>query len=151
MPIGKARLKISDYRDERKRKTLTSERRIRIVSLSLTSMVDMFAILVIFLLTNTETVSQWIEVSSAVTLPKAHHVESPSQGQTITLSSTGLWVGAEKIQPDSLGTHLQKVPKDTLLNIVAHEALPYGAVKKVLSGCQAAGFEKINLAVQPNN
>ncbi len=151
MPIGKARLKISEYRDERKRKTQSSERRIRVVSLSLTSMVDMFAILVIFLLTNTDTVSQWIEVSQAVQLPKAHHVESPSPGQTVTLTSSGLWVGPAKIEPDQLSARLKTFPKDTLLNIVAHEALPYGDIKKLLSSCQSAGFEKINLAVQPLN
>lgn len=149
MPIGKARLKISDYRDERKRKTANSERRIRVVSLSLTSMVDMFAILVIFLLTNTDTVSQWIEVSQAVQLPKAHHVESPSQGQTITLSTNGLWLGPEKIETERLGARLKEFSKDTMLNVVAHEELPYGDIKKLLSSCQSAGFEKINLAVQP--
>lgn len=151
MPIRKARLKISDYRDQRKRKTQSSERRIRIVSLSLTSMVDMFAILVIFLLTNTETVSQWIEVSQAVQLPRARHVESPSQGQTITLTQEKLLVGSTKVGWDNLGDHLKAFSKDTLLNVVAHEELPYGTIKKVLSSCQSAGFDKINLAVQPIN
>ena len=47
MPITKARLKISDYNEQRKANLRGREGRIRMVSLSLTSMVDMFAILVI--------------------------------------------------------------------------------------------------------
>jgi len=155
MPIGRARLKISDYRDERKKRTQNSERRIRVVSLSLTSMVDMFAILVIFLLTNTETVSQWIEVSRDIQLPKAHHVETPSQGNTIQVTRNQLWFEGkviatltEKYQ-EALVTELKKLTKSARLNVVADEKIPYGTVKKVLSTCQTAGFDNLNLAVQP--
>lgn len=149
MPIGKARLKISDYRDERKRTAQIRERKIQVISLSLTSMVDMFAILVIFLLTNTETVAQWIEVGRGIELPKAKHVESPSQGTTIQLSKTELYFDREKIKSEEIPLKLAALGKDTRLNIVAHEAVDFGSVRKILGQCQSSGFQNINLAVQP--
>ena len=148
MPIGRARLAISDYRDERRKNIQSRERKIQIVALSLTSMVDMFAILVIFLLTNTDTVAQWIEVSGNVQLPKAHHVESPHQGKTIQVTSEGMFLGGKTRIEEA---ELKALPKETMLNIVADEKLPYGDVKRVLALCQTSGFENVSLAVQPIN
>src|SRR5260370_15184294 len=96
MPLHRARLRISDYTEKRKSRLKHQERRIRMVSLSLTSMVDMFAILVSFLLVNSSTVSQWIEVSHNIELPRAGLVDPPKKAPAIQVSNEGIF-GDEKL------------------------------------------------------
>ncbi len=131
------------------------------VSLSLTSMVDMFAILVIFLLVESSTVSQWIEVSHNIELPRAGMVDPPHQAPAISISSEGIF-GNEKLlvsAKDSLRGAAEFNPikqflskfdkREGFVNIVAHTKVPFGVVRKVVNLCQDSGFGKVNLAVQP--
>jgi biopolymer transport protein TolR len=163
MPIGKARLRISDYNAQRKSKNKGKEHKIRMVSLSLTSMVDMFAILVIFLLTNTSTVTQWMEVGHGIELPKAKNSEEPKKAAVLEISNDGLYADKELIVPTNqisggpaiipnlkrwLGS---KDKKDGFVNIVGDSKIPFGVVRRVVSTCQEAGFGNVNLAVQPKS
>src|ERR1700722_632705 len=111
MPLHRARLRISDYAEKRKSRSKHQERRIRMVSLSLTSMVDMFAILVIFLLVNTSTVSQWIQVSHNIELPKAKFVDAPKKAATIQISNEGIFVEEEKLAPSKVKEYLSGLDK----------------------------------------
>lgn len=160
MPLQKARLKISDYNEQRKASLRKKERRLQMISLSLTSMVDMFAILVIFLLTNTSTVSQWFEVGKGIDLPKAKYSEAPSKGATLQVSSEGIFADNKLLlaldelndQPTSLAKikeWLSANHSEKLVNIVGHERLPFGAIKKLVVACQESGYQNVNLAVQP--
>ena len=161
MPLKRARLRISDYNDNRKARLKSQERRVRMVSLSLTSMVDMFAILVIFLLVNSSTVSQWIEVSHGIVLPKAGNTEAPKRSATLQISKEGLFsdnvliASAQDVfQGNAFLVPLKRwLSKETkgegYINLVAHEKVPFGLVRKVIGACQDSGFGKINLAVQP--
>ncbi|MBK9294701.1 MAG: biopolymer transporter ExbD [Oligoflexia bacterium] len=131
------------------------------VSLSLTSMVDMFAILVIFLLVNSSTVSQWIEVSQGIELPKASKTDQPKQAVTLQISMSTLF-GEQKalaktadiIKMGSIDPLIQWLKKQSkkegYVNLVAHEKVPFGVIKRVIATCQDSGFSKINLAVQPS-
>jgi len=161
MPIGKARLRISDYNQQRKAKLKGRESRIQMVSLSLTSMVDMFAIMVIFLLTNASTVTQWLELDHGILLPKAKFSENPSKAATLQLSTDTLYGNKEALLsvkqilrgPTTIApllTWLKKNGnKDGFVNIVGHEKVPYGAMRRIVATCQEAGFGNVNLAVQP--
>jgi biopolymer transport protein TolR len=160
MPLGKARLRISDYNGNRKKRMGSHERKIRMVSLSLTSMVDMFAILVIFLLTNTNTVTQWIEVSKGIQLPKAKAAEVPTKAATIQITQTEVFGDLHKLTntgdvlnggptAEVVKRWLSKQKKEGYVNIVAHEKVPYGVIRKIVASCQDAGFANVNLAVQP--
>src|SRR5271163_735398 len=137
MPLHRARLRISDYTERRKSRLKLQERRIRMVSLSLTSMVDMFAILVIFLLVNTSTVSQWIEVSHNIELPRAGMVDPPKQAPAIQISDEGIF-GNEKLlvsakeslrgvaEFNPVKQFLGKFDKrEGFVNIVAHTKVPF--------------------------
>jgi biopolymer transport protein ExbD len=120
------------------------------VSLSLTSMVDMFAILVIFLLVSSSTVSQWIQVAHKIELPKAKFVDAPKKAATIQISPEGIFVEEDRLAPGKVREYLSRLDKsDGYINIVAHTKIAFGVVKKVIAECQAAGFHDINLAVQP--
>lgn len=159
MPLHKARFKISDYNRTRKYKLNKQERRVRMVSLSLTSMVDMFAILVIFLLTNTSSVSQWVEVGHGIQLPKSKFSDPPPKAATLQISAAGVFGdrtllsgiadlqrgGGEPVR--AWLSHLSK--KDGYINVVAHEKLPFKVIRRIISICQDSGFKNVNLAVQP--
>ncbi len=161
MPLKKARLRISDYSEKRKSRIRQSERRIVMVSLSLTSMVDMFAILVIFLLTNSSTVSQWIEVGHNIELPKAKASDPPPKAATLQIAKDVVY--GDRTALDSVSKVLHGPPtvesvrrwlgkqskKDGYINIVADQKTPYGVVKRIIATCQESGFKNVNLAVQP--
>lgn len=161
MPITKARFRISDYNEQRKKSVRDKEGKIRMVSLSLTSMVDMFAILVIFLLTSSGTVTQWLELGHGIELPKAKSGTPSQRGITLEISKRGLYVqkkpflSVSKIMaspgPDAmLQEWLKRQPKEnTYVNVVADKSLPFGVVKRVVLASQDAGFAAVNLAIQP--
>jgi biopolymer transport protein TolR len=168
MPLKKARLRISDYNQNRKTRLRSQERKTRVATLSLTSMVDMFAILVIFLLTNSSTVTQWIEVSHGIELPRASKAEQQQKAATIQISKEGVFVEGKMIialaqvvqgpaTVETVRTWLKSMPKekgakeDSYVNVVAHERVPFGVIKKIVATCQDSGFGKVNLAVQPLN
>jgi biopolymer transport protein TolR len=162
MPLTRARLKISDYNESRKNRLRTQERRIYMVSLSLTSMVDMFAILVIFLLVNASSVSQWIEVSHNIQLPTSKFSEKPEEASTLELSTEAVFGGKvmlmtiggvkanESLKP--LSEWLKSsAAKKGLINVVAHQDLPYGVIRRVVALLKNEGYNNINLAVQPRH
>jgi biopolymer transport protein ExbD len=162
MPLKQARLRISDYNENRKRRLGSHEKKVRMVSLSLTSMVDMFAILVIFLLTNTSTVNQWVEVGHGIQLPKAKASDAPPKAATIQISTDQVFGDAEPLAStrqvlaggptvESVRRWLSKQKKDGYVNIVAHEKVPYGVIRRVISSCRDAGFQNVNLTVQPKS
>jgi biopolymer transport protein ExbD len=61
-----------------------------VVMLSLTAMVDMFTVLVIFLLQNYNTTGQVIEVADSVTLPEANQIKEIQPGLVVVVSSDGI-------------------------------------------------------------
>lgn len=160
MPLHKARLKISDYSRQRKAGVRARERRLHMVTLSLTSMVDMFAILVIFLLTNSTTVSDWMHVEHGIDLPKAKHVETPKRAPTLQISKAAIYAEdrelftveqllANDTTPQNLIDWLKAQPAGSHLNLIGHTSLPFSAIKRLVTACQNAGFSQVNLAVEP--
>jgi biopolymer transport protein ExbD len=62
-------------RRDRHNRTSRNSKRSVVVMLSLTAMVDMFTVLVVFLLQNYQTTGEVLEMSDEVSLPKAHAVK----------------------------------------------------------------------------
>ena len=165
MPISKARFRISDYNARRKADVQKNERRIRVVSLSLTSMVDMFAILVIFLLTSQDSVSQMVDLGHGIQLPKAKFNSPPPRAGTVQIGEEGVFAdgkplikmdellkGGDRVAPVTTWLEALKAKKSEkagYLNLVAHTKIPFGAVRRVVATAQAAGFSHLNLAVEP--
>jgi len=168
MPLKKARLKISDLRESRKATVSTTERRIRSVSLSLTSMVDMFAILVIFLLSSQDSVNHMMDSGQNIQLPKAKTIAPPPQGIALEIAQTGVFAQAKKLMPIEnvasedpkalsaltswMSQQLKLIPAESpskKLNLVADERLPYGTVRRVVALARRTGFTELNLAVEP--
>ncbi len=168
MPLQRARLKISDLSVNRKNKSHEKNKKIMAVSLSLTSMVDMFAILVIFLLTNNQSVEEWVKLEHDITLPQAHTVDEPHKAVTLQIAKDKVFgqdsaPGAEEVPlvdvaavakgplvVESLRRWLVKLGnKEGYVNLVADEKVNFGAVRRIISTCQVAGYKNINLAVFP--
>lgn len=168
MPLKKARLRISDYKVNRQASVSKTERKIRSISLSLTSMVDMFAILVIFLLSSQDSVNHMLDSGQNIQLPKARTIAPPPQGIGLEIAQTGVFAQAKKLLPieniasddpkalNGLVSWLDKQfkaipPSETAkrLNLVADERLPYGTVRRVVALARRTGFTELNLAVEP--
>jgi len=163
MPLSKARLRISDYKANRKLKGDEKNKKVMAVSLSLTSMVDMFAILVIFLLTNNSSVEEWVSLGHDITLPKAKSSDQARKTTTISISQQQIFgdeqalVDIEKITKGPILVQplrkwllsLKDRDKGGYVNVVGDERVPYGAVRRVIATCQEAGFMNVNLAVFP--
>lgn len=158
MPLKKARLRISDYNENRKRNVLKQERRVQAVSLSLTSMVDMFAILVIFLLANNNTTPDWLKLNSNINLPKAKLSDVPTKAASLEISKESIYGDGKPLMATkdllkntkALTSWLSTLSnKEGFINVLADESLPFGTIKKISSICQSAGFSNMNLVVQP--
>lgn len=166
MPIGKARFRISDYNERRKAHVRGEERNIRMVSLSLTSMVDMFAVLVIFLLTNSDSVTQWVDLGHGIELPKAAFASPPpKRGATLQVNAQGVFADQKPVvtvEEILKGPELNPTLKAFLgqrklaaedqnvyLNLLGDKAVPFGAIRKIIATAHDAGFNKLNLAIQP--
>jgi biopolymer transport protein ExbD len=161
MPIQKARFRISDYNKNRKIRLGKHERKVQMVSLSLTSMVDMFAILVIFLLTSSSSVTQWLEIDHPIDLPKAKASDVPQKAATIQISSDAIYGDAKPLitirEASNSGPTIDVVrrwlarqdKKKGYVNVVADSKVSFGIIRRVVASCQEAGFSNVNLAVQP--
>jgi biopolymer transport protein ExbD len=128
-------------------------------------MVDMFAILTIFLLVNAGAVTQWIELGHGIHLPKAKFSDPPQRATVIQISNEMLYGDRQPLlsvqdimkssqmvlAPMHLWLMKQGPRKDGFINVVADERIPFGAMKKIIATCKKAGFENVNLAVQPKS
>jgi biopolymer transport protein ExbD len=168
MPLKRARLKISALSTGRKNRSAEKNKKVGAVSLSLTSMVDMFAILVIFLLTNNQSVEEWVKLEHDISLPRAKTADMPKKAVTIQVAADKIYAqdslpGSKEaaitdvasvtkgpLIVESLRTWLVKLAnKEGYVNVVADEKVNYGAVRRIISTAQIAGFKNINLAVFP--
>jgi biopolymer transport protein ExbD len=162
MPLQKARLKISDYSKNQSGKKRDHAKKVAAVSLSLTSMVDMFAILVIFLLANSNTVEDWVKLEHDINLPKARTTDAAKKATTLQVSEQAVYDENNnelvKVASISQGSAVIKPVSDWLkglknqegyINLVADADIPFGAMRRLISTCQASGFKNVNLAIFP--
>jgi biopolymer transport protein ExbD len=139
--------------------------------LPLTSMIDMFTILVIFLLMNFSATGEIFFIQKNVVLPEASHAKNLESAPLISVSAAGVSLEAQKVGDNPL--HLeesdQNLPKlmaalnnirafeEQLhpgepfkgnINIQADEKTPLVYIKRVMQTCILAGWNSINFAVR---
>jgi hypothetical protein len=78
---------IPGYRTAHKKRVTTAKRGV-VAVLSLTAMVDMFTVLVVFLLQNYRTTGEVIEIKDNVQLPNATQVKEVAPSNVVTVSMT---------------------------------------------------------------
>ena len=147
-----------------------SRNRATVTKISLTSLMDVFTILVFFLLVNSAT-TEVLETPKQITLPASVVEEKPRetvvifispsevtvQGVPVVLVEDILAMAGQDIAPigerlaevssNIIGLKTRIVAESQEVTILADRSVPFSVVKKVMSTCTSQGFGRISLAV----
>lgn len=139
-------------------------------SMNLTSLMDVFTILVFFLLTNSAS-TEVMEPPKSITLPASVVETKPRetvvvliteehilvQGEVVALTQEVIDIKAVVIEPikqrliqqkkNVIGVRTRNVAEVPEVTVLAHKSIPFKLLKKVMSSCTSAGYGKISLAV----
>jgi len=144
--------------------------RLKITKMNLTSLMDVFTILVFFLLVNSGSV-ELIESPKDVELPESYEESKPRetvvisvspetvmvQGQVVALVADilddkesaldPLGVRLAELTDNIIGTATMVVAETQEVTILADKDVPFIVVRKVMSACTSEGYENVSLAV----
>lgn len=139
-------------------------------ALNLTSLMDVFTILVFFLLVNQSAV-EVLEPPREIKLPDSVVEAKPRQTLVIMVSEQAVLVQGEptvsvadilatkdeiirpvmerlsQIRQTTIGINTEAVAKTNEVVILAHKTIPFKILKKLMSTCTVSGYTKISLAV----
>ena len=151
-----------------RRLTRLSRVRPRVSALNLTSLMDVFTILVFFLVMNSG--SEVLEAGDLV-LPESVVDAKPSETVVINVGTEEVLVQGEpvvrvadilaagdgdivpimarlkELQERVIGVRTQAVAQSTAITILADKSIPFAVVKQIMSTCTAQGYTRISLAV----
>jgi len=138
--------------------------------LNLVSLMDVFTILVFFLLVNSSS-TEVMEPPKQITLPDSVVEKKPRETVVILVTDEQIMVMGEPViatadalsaktavlenikarlieqRENVIGISTKAVAESKEVTILAHKTIPFKLLKKVMSSCTAAGFGKISLAV----
>ncbi len=147
-----------------------SRNRGKVAALNLTSLMDIFTILVFFLLVNSSS-TEVLETPKQLTLPASVVEQKPRETVVIFISPTEVTVQGERValvqdilaadrqNVAAIGERLSEVSDKIVglstrtvansreVTILADKSVPFNVVKKVMSTCTSQGFERISLGV----
>ena len=147
-----------------------SRNRSVIASMNLTSLMDVFTILVFFLLVNSAA-TEVLETPKQITLPASVIEDKPRETVVIFISPEEVTVQGESViqmvdllatdDPHiaPIGERLQQVADNVIglntrkaaerqeVTILSDKSVPFAVVRRVMSTCTSHGFERISLAV----
>jgi len=147
-----------------------SRNRTVVTKMNLTSLMDVFTILVFFLLVNSAT-TEVLETPKQITLPASVVEEKPRetvvifvsplevtvQGKSVVQVADVLASDAPTIAPigerlaevseNVIGLKTKTVAESQEVTILADKMVPFSVIKKVMSTCTSEGYEHISLAV----
>jgi biopolymer transport protein ExbD len=147
-----------------------SRNRLKITKMNLTSLMDVFTILVFFLLVNSGSV-EILDAPKDITLPESRVESKPRETVIITISAEDILVQGKlvafvddvlndksaAIEPISarlaqlkesvIGTSTASVAASQEVTILADRSVPFTVIKTIMSTCTSQGYEKVSLAV----
>ncbi len=147
-----------------------SRNRAAVTTMNLTSLMDVFTILVFFLLVNSASV-EVLETPKQITLPASLVEDKPRetvvifisrdevtvQGKAVVRTEDILAMEGQNVAPIAerlaevsqsiIGLRTQIVAESREVTILADRSVPFRVVKKVMSTCTAQGYGRISLAV----
>ncbi|MDJ0849232.1 MAG: biopolymer transporter ExbD [Myxococcota bacterium] len=147
-----------------------SRNRKQVTKMNLTSLMDVFTILVFFLLVNSAT-TEVLETPKQITLPASVVEEKPRETVVIFISPTEVTVQGEPVvrveeilattEPDiapisqrlaevsasAIGIKTRTVAESKEVTILSDKSVPFTVIKKVMSTCTSQGYARISLAV----
>jgi biopolymer transport protein ExbD len=147
-----------------------SRNRTKAVKMNLTSLMDVFTILVFFLLVNSAN-TEVLETPKRITLPDSVVEEKPRETVVIFVSPDEVTVQGEpvarvedilatdrqnigaigerlaELSANIIGLRTRNVAESQEVTILADKSVPFSVVKKVMSTCTSQGYGRISLAV----
>lgn len=138
--------------------------------MNLTSLMDVFTILVFFLLVNSAT-TEVLETPKKITLPASITEMKPRETVVIFISPKDVTVQGEvvstlaeieasttpslapvaarlaEVRGQVIGTSTQAVADSQEVTILADRSVPFTVIKRVMSTCTSEGYTRISLAV----
>jgi biopolymer transport protein ExbD len=157
-------------KDSRRMRRMARSRRRQMPGMNLTSLMDVFTILVFFLLVNS-TNSDILEPPKKITLPSSVVEAKPKETAVIIVSNNEVMVEGEvvasvadiiaskqdaiveisdrlkSISHNVIGVSTKAISESKEVTILADRTVPFKVLRKVMSSCTFAGYEKISLAV----
>ena len=151
-----------------------SRNRLKITKMNLTSLMDVFTILVFFLLVNSGSV-EVVEAPKDVKLPESRVESKPRETVVISISAEEVLVQGKlvafvediinnkenavepinarlaELKESVIGINTQTVAASQEVTILADRSVPFTVVKTVMSTCTAEGYENVSLAVIQKN
>lgn len=129
-----------------------------IEGLMLTSLVDAFSILVIFLLLSFSSSENILMISKDTELPSALQHQELVRNTVIKVEPQALYVGEQKVEPSQLVAALVSLRKklnesaggmleEFAVTIQADKRMKYSQLNQIVSACAQAGFSDLNFAV----
>lgn len=141
----------------------------KVPGMSLTSLMDVFTILVFFLLVNSSN-SEVLEAPKHIELPASVVEAKPRETAVVTISDTEILVSGEpvttyqevleakelslpiakrlkEITQNVIGVSTRTVAESREVTILSHKTIPFKVMQKVMASASLAGYEKISLAV----
>ncbi|MBX5483979.1 MAG: biopolymer transporter ExbD [Myxococcaceae bacterium] len=142
--------------------------------LLITPMVDMFVIIVLFLIANFSATGEILMMTKDIQLPEAKNVQEVQMVPVVMVSNEEVVVdgasvvrladieGAEYLNIPQLEEKLRELKKKTEdlhsmagdtegfkgdINIQGHKEVPFKYIKKIMFSCTTAGYGNINFAV----
>ncbi len=147
-----------------------SRNRVKITKMNLTSLMDVFTILVFFLLVNSGSV-EVMEAPKTVTLPESTIESKPRETVVIFVSPEQVLVQGEAVAMvadiledesgtiDEITVRLAELKQSVLgpstlavadsqeVTILADRSVPFDVIRKIMSTCTGEGYENVSLAV----
>ena len=147
-----------------------SRNRVRITKMNLTSLMDVFTILVFFLLVNSGSV-EVLDAPKDVVLPESKVESKPRETVVIFVSpeevlvqgqqaaSVDAILAAEEGSTDRITARLAELKENVVgpstmavagsleVTILADKSVPFIVIKRIMSTCTGEGYENVSLAV----
>jgi biopolymer transport protein ExbD len=138
--------------------------------LNLVSLMDVFTILVFFLLVNSSS-SEVMEPPKNITLPSSVVETKPRETVVVMITEEAILVMGEPVASTAemlkiksgiieplkarlieqgqrvIGISTKTVSESKEVTVLSHKSVPFKLLKKVMSTCTSAGYSKISLAV----
>lgn len=157
-------------KNTRRIKRMTRAQRNKAGGLNLTSLMDVFTILVLYLLVNQSAV-EIVEPPKDVKLPDSVVESKPRQTVVLMVSEDVVSIQGEpiatieeikanktgviapvrdalkKVKENIIGDTTEAVAKSKEVTIMAHRTVPFEVLRTLMSSCTSAGYTKISLAV----
>ncbi len=156
--------------DSRRMKRMGRSKSKKPPALNLVSLMDVFTILVFFLLVNSAS-SEVMEPPKEITLPDSVVETKPRETVVVLVTEEAILVQGEPValtadviaskaplveaikntliqqRQKVIGVSTKTVAESKEVTILAHKTIPFKVLKKVMSSCTGAGYGKISLAV----